>query len=188
MGLDMSLSKRTYVKNWDHRPPEARHEITITKGGKPTAIKSERICYIIEEVGYWRKANQIHRWFVEEVQGGEDDCRDYYVSREQLLKLRDLCKRVLDVVVTTDGAVNHGRAYTTNREGETVETIIQKKGEVIVNPEVAEELLPTQSGCFFGQTDYDQFYLDDLRHTVEILDPLLNEDDDSGDYFYRSSW
>ena len=29
---------------------------------------------IIEQVGYWRKANQIHNWFVENVQDGEDDC------------------------------------------------------------------------------------------------------------------
>ena len=27
-----------------------------------------------EEVGYWRKANAIHGWFVRNVQNGKDDC------------------------------------------------------------------------------------------------------------------
>ena len=48
------------------------------------------------EAGYWRKANQIHRWFVDNVQGGEDECRPHYVGREQLEELRDLCQQVLD--------------------------------------------------------------------------------------------
>ena len=48
------------------------------------------------KVGYWRKANHIHNWFVENCQDGNDDCRDTYVSREQLAELRDLCQKVLE--------------------------------------------------------------------------------------------
>lgn len=44
---------------------------------------------------YWRKANQIHNWFVQNVQNGEDDCQAYRVSTEQLQELRDLCEEVL---------------------------------------------------------------------------------------------
>ncbi len=36
------------------------------------------------EVGYWRKANQIHNWFVKNVQGGVDDCGYYGVTKEKL--------------------------------------------------------------------------------------------------------
>ena len=52
---------------------------------------------ISEQVGYWRKANAIHRWFVENVQDGEDDC-DYHrpVTKEDLQKLLDLCRSVLN--------------------------------------------------------------------------------------------
>ena len=35
MGLDMYLTRKTYVKQWSHQTPEERFEITITKGGKP---------------------------------------------------------------------------------------------------------------------------------------------------------
>lgn len=59
--------------------------------------KTHLICLNGEtkEIGYWRKANAIHRWFVENVQNGEDDCRDYFVTKEQLTELLNLVNQVL---------------------------------------------------------------------------------------------
>ena len=72
------------------------HEFTIKKGGKVRKdIDKKKISSIVEEAAYWRKANQIHRWFVENVQEGVDDCREYYVSFEQLEKLLSICETVL---------------------------------------------------------------------------------------------
>lgn len=93
MGLDMYLSKKTYVKYWEHNG-DNNYEVTVTKAGKPTKINPKKVSYIVEEVGYWRKANQIHQWFVGNVQGGVDDCRDAYVEREKLEELLNLCKIV----------------------------------------------------------------------------------------------
>ena len=42
---------------------------------------------------YWRKANAIHGWFVDNVQDGKDDCKEYYVTKEQLQALRELCQK-----------------------------------------------------------------------------------------------
>ena len=58
-------------------------------------MKSFRIEEVRFSVGYWRKANQIHKWFVDEVQKGEDNCERHSVSKEQLESLRQLCKDVL---------------------------------------------------------------------------------------------
>ena len=44
---------------------------------------------------YWRKANQIHAWFVDNVQGGNDNCGEYYVSHEKLKELLDLVNKAL---------------------------------------------------------------------------------------------
>ena len=33
MGLDMYLTKETYVKQWDHQTDEERHEVSVKKGG-----------------------------------------------------------------------------------------------------------------------------------------------------------
>ncbi len=45
---------------------------------------------------YWRKANAIHSWFVENIQAGEDNCQPHCVSREQLVKLQNICKEVIE--------------------------------------------------------------------------------------------
>jgi hypothetical protein len=96
MGLDMYLSKKTYVKQWEHKGDE-NFQVEVTKKGEPVShIKPERISHIEEEVGYWRKSNQIHNWFVHNVQNDTDDCGTYFVSEEQLEELLELCKKVLD--------------------------------------------------------------------------------------------
>ena len=46
-------------------------------------------------VGYWRKANAIHKWFVDNCAGGEDDCHEMEVSVEQLRELYSLCLQVM---------------------------------------------------------------------------------------------
>ena len=94
MGLDMYLNKRTYVQQWEHQKPEHKYEVVVTKGGEPTNIKPNKVKYIIEEAGYWRKQNQIHRWFVENIQNGTDDCGEYYVSKADLETLLELCEKV----------------------------------------------------------------------------------------------
>ena len=103
------------------------------------------------KVGYWRKANQIHQWFVDNVQSGEDNCAEYYVDRDKLKELRDLCKLAL-----------------------------KDKGK-------AEELLPTQSGFFFGSTEIDEWYFQDVNATIEIINKCL-EMDDTWTFKYQSSW
>ena len=97
MGLDMYLHKKTYVKNWDFMKDSEKHDVTVMQNGKICEdIKKERISYIIEEVAYWRKANQIHKWFVDNTQGGKDECRESYVMKSQLETLLNLCRECLE--------------------------------------------------------------------------------------------
>ena len=49
---------------------------------------------IMENICYWRKANQIHDWLVENVQDGNDNCEPYEVTKEKLEELLNVCKRV----------------------------------------------------------------------------------------------
>jgi len=75
MGLDMYLTKKHYVQNWAHNPKEQEVKITVKVGGKKhPMINTKKITYITEEAIYWRKSNQIHKWFVDTCQDGEDDC------------------------------------------------------------------------------------------------------------------
>ena len=59
--------------------------------------------------------------------------------------------------------------------------------QVLADKQKAPELLPTANGFFFGSTDYDQYYFEDLESTVEIIDRCLALPT-SWDFEYRSSW
>jgi hypothetical protein len=48
-------------------------------------------------VAYWRKSNQIHNWFVQNIQDGQDNCASYYVPLEKLEELKEVCIEVLAV-------------------------------------------------------------------------------------------
>ena len=48
-----------------------------------------------QDVGYWRKANAIHAWFIDNVQDSQDNCGDYDVTREQLTELLNTVNTVL---------------------------------------------------------------------------------------------
>ena len=46
---------------------------------------------------YWRKANQIHGWFINNCAGGEDNnCEDISVSRDNLVDLHKICGVLID--------------------------------------------------------------------------------------------
>ncbi len=182
MGLDMYLSKKTYVKNWDFQKKSERHTVTIKKGGKVrTDIKPERVSYITESVGYWRKANHIHQWFVDNVQDGEDNCREYWVSKEQLQELVDTCKKVKESLENSPKQTVQVEVGWQNGEK------MYDDVEVFEDTSVAEELLPTQSGFFFGGIEYDQWYVQGLDETINQIEPLLQEENE-GDFHYQASW
>jgi hypothetical protein len=97
MGLDMYLYKKTYVQNWEHNPPEQQHQIEVKKNGVVrNDIKPNRICYITEQVAYWRKFNALHGWFVNECGGGIDECQNIYVEEDKLVELLETLKKVSD--------------------------------------------------------------------------------------------
>lgn len=94
MVLDMYLSRRQYVKNWNHTRSEDRFQGVAFKGN--VAIDLSKLTQLEFEVMYWRKVNAIHQWFVDNVQGGNDNCEEYYVDREILEKLITTIEHVLE--------------------------------------------------------------------------------------------
>jgi hypothetical protein len=106
MGLDMYLYKKTYVKKWEHIEDDKQFHVTVTRGGNDfIAIDPERVCYIVEEVGYWRKFNALHNWFVQNCQDGNDNCGEYYVEHEQLKELVEVLRKVIKYKDSVDAEV-----------------------------------------------------------------------------------
>jgi len=176
MGLDMYLSKKTYLKNWEH-DKENNYSVTARNNGKQIKhIQKKRVSYVIEEVGYWRKDNHIHQWFVANCQDGEDDCREAYVTDEHLNELKQLCKQVKDYLDTCEKVYDkvHTDYYILD-----------------VDKEVMAQTLPTASGFLFGGTEYDRWYYESLQNTIDIIDDAFKGVDTKGwgvEYAYRSSW
>lgn len=149
MGLDMYLTAERYYmgEKYFNDPAGVRiFDAAVADVPEGYTVKAVRV-----EAAYWRKANQIHAWFVDNVQNGEDECRPHYVEREKLQELIDLCKRAIE---TKDAS-----------------------------------LLTPRGGFFFGSTEIDEYYWDDLQNTIDQLFKALRSFDEKDWTFeYCSCW
>lgn len=124
--------------------------IETKKGKKLVPFRS-----IWEEVGYWRKANHIHKWFVDCVQNGEDDCEKYEVTKSNLLDLKAVCEEVLslkgkdegrieEILPTTSGFFFGGTEYDEYYFSD-VEATIEIINKVLETTDFEKELVVYQS-------------------------------------------
>ena len=165
MGLDMYLSAKKNVEKvvWSalrdneqlsYDSPEAVNPLwkNIVDVADMADVATDIYGVNIEVVcGYWRKANQIHNWFVNNIQKGNDNCGEYYVSQSQLQELLDLVNKALD-----------------NKD---------------------PNLLPPKDGFFFGGTDIDEWYWQDLKNTKAQLERIFALPQLSDlSFYYSSSW
>lgn len=139
---------------------------------------------LFQSVGYWRKANQIHNWFVGNVQDGVDDCGKYEVTEDKLTALLNTCERVLENSKLISGKICNGQILKNRKWQDVIED-----GLVIENPATAMVYLPTCSGFFYGSTEYDEYYYNDVKETVDIIEKVLSETDFEHEIvMYQASW
>ena len=105
------------------------------------------------EVAYWRKANAIHGWIINNT-SSVDDCTPIHISKNTLIQLRDDCQKVLD-------------------EGDE---------------DTAMELLPPTGGFFFGTTELDEWYWENVKDTLAKLNTIIDESVDDQEFEYFASW
>ena len=157
MGLDMYLWGDTLITSYDYhrengdfiRTANPKYAEIANLCGQTVDLDNFGMIKVQIPVMQWRKANQIHKWFVDECQGGVDNCQYAEVSADQLQELVGEIKTALDHKDST--------------------------------------ILPPQSGFFFGSTDIDQYYWEDLESTYKVLKLVLDEE--RYEYFtYHSSW
>ena len=183
MGLDMylegSFSRRAYVQPTDQDYADMREgkEVTLEKSQalidalESTGLQNAPIEHEWNHLTYvfpiitWRKANQLHKWFVDNCQEGNDNCQRHYVSRKHLEELLEIINTILNC------------------------------GDPLNRLQVAKELLPTDiEGCFFGTEEYDDWYFKDLEDTKKVLDKVFayEKTAEAGhcfdNFYYQSSW
>ena len=167
MGLDMYLDRKQYVQNWSHQKESEKHHIFGTAKGHQIDMKNLK--YLQFEVMYWRKANWIHKWFIDNIQDGIDDCGTYDVTSQQIEELVSLCKQVLK--------------YLKNEKS------------ISAQVDIINDMLPPQSGFFFGNEEMEtnddiEYYIDTLKETIqelgEVKTPKKGFHNDS--FYYHASW
>lgn len=99
MGLDMYLNAKRYL--WTF-PEDGEDAVAAKAIAELLGLTGKRVKQVEAEAMYWRKANAIHKWFVDNVQEGTDDCGNYAVSKEQLEELREL---ILEAIETKDSSL-----------------------------------------------------------------------------------
>lgn len=87
----MYLTARRYVSEFSDKELSTNLN-KVAEGVR----KGYEIQFITVEAMYWRKANAIHQWFVNNVQNGVDDCQNYPVTSKQLRKLISTIEDVLE--------------------------------------------------------------------------------------------
>jgi hypothetical protein len=71
---------------------------------------------------------------------------------------------------------------------EDLEQLLEDCKKVLEDHTLAEDLLPTSDGFFFGSTDYDEWYFEDLEETVKMLEQILKETDFENEVIYYYEW
>ena len=160
----MYLYRREYVGGWEWKTVEtdgrekALYDNIIEYLGVDSVEASPHV-YVEVCVAYWRKANAVHGWFVNQLADGVDECQSIYVSKEDLENLRMSCNNVLKCPV-----------------GIKQEDVAAQYG-----------LLPTR-GFFFGNYEMDEWYIGDLENTIMQIDSVLGTSGEWSDFIYRASW
>lgn len=69
-----------------------------------------------------------------------------------------------------------------------VEDLIEACNEVLANHDKASFLLPTETGFFFGSTDYDDWYFDDVKSVKTTFESILEDFDQEEDILTMHCW
>lgn len=226
MGLDIYINKKK--------------EVGYDRDNREHTVK-------IKEVLYLRKANQIHKYFVDNFADGVDECQEIDIDIEGIKRLKNTCERIIreskleerwqlyehtgsrrvpkdqtialaekvgDHFVKVGGvapsdikvgdylyeAETHASKVAEIEEGDDEFRLgydLEMRKKVIINSDLAETELPTQAGFFFGDTNYNEDYLEDLKEYVRQAGEIIadyEQEIKSGtdkfdiDYVYQASW
>lgn len=73
---------------------------------------------------------------------------------------------------------------------EDIEILLSRCKQVLADNSEAERLLPTMEGFFFGSTEYDSYYFEDVKNVKEYIEsellPQFNKLDSDEDIYFET--
>lgn len=160
MGLDMYLKRKIYYGlNYKHNNIEGKKTKIVINDEVVDHTDLEEISF---QVGYWRKFNALHNYFVENIQEGVDDCKEYWISEEKLKDIINLCQKDIEYLDT-----------------------LKLENDIYINVDDEKLNLIPKSGFFFGSTEINTWHYEMLKNTINQLTEALSI---NGDFYYQSSW
>jgi hypothetical protein len=157
MGLDMYLYKKTYVQNWEHQTPEQRHTISVKLGENAREDIKPHRIAYIDE--------QIGYW------------RKFNALHGWII---DNCGGGIDECQKIDISAHDLRVLLeTLRE---VKRAIEDKDSKTISL-----LFPPTGGFFFGSTEVDEYYKEQIDQTIPIIEEAVNEGEGE-EFYYQASW
>lgn len=156
MGLDINFFKAKRIE-WNRFQKELSVYKSLPKNEQNMDDSPYR-SFDPEEVGYFRKVNFLLSFF-----DYEENCEYKEISKDKLEELRHACIEIgrmkpvrYEITKYTYGGTEQVKVYS---------DADQKR---------CAELLPTQSGFFFGNTDYDQWYFNEVKEVLSWVDGVLD--------------
>lgn len=129
-----------------------------------------------EEVAYFRKVNCLVAWVEHNVREF-DNCEDVVLSKEDITNLRDDARKVVEIL-------KNAKFYNQEYEcGSSFDNKTNTRKVMIETKKVYKDIddvlliLPTQEGFFYGDTDIDEYYFENIKRIVKEMNKILREID-----------
>ena len=142
-----------------------------------------------KELSYFRKVNFLVKFFndkmIEYCGGTILDGLDVPIDREWCEELLEKCNKVVD-------KYNKLKASYTLSTDENNTNLFESQVADDLFAKFASETLPTMAGFFYGSTDYDKWYLNDVKNVIEHLQnniiPEFDKLDDDEYIAFNADW
>lgn len=132
------------------------------------------------------------------------DSTEVFVDDNEWAKARDLVNALIDhkqEQVAYWRKANQIRGWFSRLLGEesdgvckgkvskkNVENLLDTCKQVLENNSLAEKLLLVTEGFFFGSYEYDDYYFEQIKETIEICERVLKEFDFDTNYLIYDEW
>lgn len=162
-GCEADVKEAEKLLRWEERVIDnesGREELADRWHG--TKFESQGVI-INDHLCYWRKFNALHHYIAKNYGDLENDnCVDIHLEISDIEDILEILKKVQDTMKTTTKTRLDSRGN-------------EYKEEVITNPKAVEKIFPTADGFFWGSTDYDDYYIDEVNRTVDVLEQVVRE-------------